>query len=70
MKAGDFRNLREVQFASPEQLRDIMNQASFSYHSIVVRAKIDDYQSSSGGDEVKFRYQAVRIAPIDFKEEN
>ena len=38
---------------------------------MVVRAKIDDYQSSNGGgDEVKFRYQAVRLAGIDFKEEN
>lgn len=37
---------------------------------MVVKAKVDDYQGAGGGDEVKFRYQAVRVAPMDFKEEN
>lgn len=38
---------------------------------MTVRAKLDDYQSNNGGgDELKFRYQAVRIAPLDFKEDN
>lgn len=71
VKAADFRNLREVQMASPDQLRDLMNHPSYSYHTMVVRAKVDDYQSNNGGsDEIKFRYQAVRVTPIDFKEDN
>lgn len=43
VKGSDFRNMREVQMASSDQLRELMNQANFSYHSIVVRAKVDDY---------------------------
>lgn len=71
IKAADFKNLREVQMASPDQLKEIMNQSQFQYHTIVVRAKVDDYQGGGGGgDEVKFRYQAVRVAPIDLREEN
>ena len=71
VKASDFRNLREVQMASPDQLRELMNQPSYSYFTMTVRAKLDDYQSNNGGgDELKFRYQAVRIAPLDFKEDN
>jgi hypothetical protein len=58
--------------ASPDQLRELMNHPNYSYHTIVVRAKVDDYQSNNGGgsDEIKFRYQAVRVVPIDFKEDN
>lgn len=71
VKAADFRNLREVQMASPDQLRELMNHPNYTYHSIVVRAKVDDYQSNNGGgDEIKFRYQAVRVIPMDFKEDN
>ena len=29
--------------ASPDQLRDLMNHPSYSYHTMVVRAKVDDY---------------------------
>ena len=47
-----------------------MNQCNYHSHTIVVRAKIDDYPGSNSGDEVKFRYQAVRVLPMDYKEEN
>lgn len=71
VKASDFRNLREVQMASPDQLRELMSHPNYTYFTMTVRAKLDDYQSNNGGgDELKFRYQAVRIAPMDFKEEN
>jgi hypothetical protein len=38
----------------------------------VVRAKLDEYQGNNGGggDEIRFRYNAVRVSPIDFQEEN
>jgi len=32
MKGGDFRNLREVQGATPDQLREVMNMGNFNYH--------------------------------------
>ena len=70
MKASDFRHMREKENANPDQLRDIMSQSSYNYLSVVVRAKVDDYMGNSGGDEVKFRYQAVRVVPMDFKDEN
>jgi len=71
VKGADFKHMREVQGAGPEQLRDLMNQCNFSYHTIVVRAKVDDYMGGAGGgDEVKFRYQGVRVQPMDFREEN
>jgi hypothetical protein len=70
VKASDFRNMREVQMASADQLKDLVNQASFSYHTVVVRAKVDDYMGGGGSDEVKFRYQAVRVLPMDFRDEN
>lgn len=70
MKGADFRNLREVQGANPDQLREVMNASNFNYHQLILRAKLDDYQGNSGGDEVKFRYQVVRAAPMDFNEEN
>jgi hypothetical protein len=48
-----------------------MNQGNFNYHQVILRAKLDDYQGgNSGGDEVRFRYQVVRVAPMDFNEEN
>ena len=56
IKAGDFKNLREVQMASPEQLREVLNQNAYNYSTMIVRAKIDDYQGNNGGDEVRFRY--------------
>ena len=57
VKASDFRNLREVQMASPDQLRELMSQPNYSYFTMTVRAKLDDYQSNNGGgDELKFRY--------------
>lgn len=43
IKAGDFKNLREVQMASPEQLRDVLNQNTYNYSTMIVRAKVDDY---------------------------
>lgn len=46
MSAADFRNMREVQMASPDQLREIMNHPNFSYHTVVYRAKVDDYASN------------------------
>lgn len=59
-----------MQNASTEQLRELMNQGNFGYHSVIVRAKVDDYMGGGGSDEVKFRYQAVRVMPIDYKEDN
>ena len=56
IKGADFKNLREVQMASPDQLREVMSQANYNYSSIVVRAKVDDYQGNNTSDEVKFRY--------------
>ncbi len=56
VKAADFRNLREVQMASPDQLRELMNHPNYSYFTMTVRAKLDDYQGNNGGDELKFRY--------------
>jgi hypothetical protein len=56
IKAGDFKNLREVQMASPEQLREVLNQNAYNYSTMIVRAKVDDYQGNNGGDEVRFRY--------------
>lgn len=56
--------------ASTEQLKEIMNVPQFSYHTVIVRAKVDDYNSGGGNDEIKFRYQATRVMPMDFKEEN
>lgn len=56
IKAGDFKNLREVQMASPEQLREVMNQNTYNYSTMIVRAKVDDYQGNNGGDEIRFRY--------------
>ena len=56
IKAGDFKNLREVQMASPEQLRDVLNQNNYQYSTMTVRAKVDDYQGTNGGDEIRFRY--------------
>lgn len=71
MKSADFRNLREVQGATPDQLREVMNAGMFNYHQIIARAKLDDYQGgNSSGDEVRFRYQVVKVSPMDFKEEN
>jgi hypothetical protein len=56
IKAGDFKNLREVQMASPEQLREVLNQNAYNYSTMIVRAKVDDYQGNNGGDEIRFRY--------------
>ena len=56
IKAGDFKNLREVQMASPEQLREVLNQNTYNYSTMIVRAKVDDYQGNNGGDEIRFRY--------------
>jgi hypothetical protein len=56
IKAGDFKNLREVQMASPDQLRDVLNQNNYNYSTMVVRAKVDDYQGNNGGDEIRFKY--------------
>lgn len=56
--------------ASTEQLKELINQQNYTPQTVVVRAKVDDYQGANGGDEVKFRYQAVRVLPMDFKEEN
>lgn len=47
MSAADFRNMREVQMASPDQLRDIMNHPNFSYHTVTYRAKVDDYNGGN-----------------------
>lgn len=72
MKAGDFKNMREVQMVAPDLLREQLNHTNYQYYTIVLRAKLDDYQGGNnmGGDEIKFRYQAVRVAPADFKEDN
>lgn len=71
INAADFRNLKEVQMASPDQQRDIMSQSNYNNVTVVVRAKVDDYMSQNGGgDEVRFRFQAVRVYPHNIKEEN
>ncbi len=57
--------------ANSDQLRDLLSQQNYAYHTIVVRAKVDDYMGNNGGgDEIRFKYQAIRVAPVDFKEEN
>lgn len=52
-----------------DELKDLVNKTQFEQFQIVVRAKIDDFNSSSS-DETRFRYQAVRVNPINYKEEN
>ena len=47
LPAKDFKDLKEQ--AGPEQVRDLINQCNFDYHTITVRAKIDDYQQNMGG---------------------
>ena len=37
---------------------------------MVVRAKIDTYNSGGGGDDSRVRYMAVRVADYDVKEDN
>jgi hypothetical protein len=41
MPASQFKDFKETH--SPEEIREFFNQVSFDYHTVVVRAKIDDF---------------------------
>lgn len=57
MPATEFKHYRETR--SLDDIREMINQHSFDYHTIVIRAKIDEYQGRSGdqgADEIRYRY--------------
>lgn len=68
MPASEFARIREDQNNSIESIREMLNERSYTYCNVVVKAAVDNYNNTS--DEMRFRYTAVRSQQYDMKEEN
>lgn len=53
---------------SVEDMREGMMQKYFKSVSVLVRVNVDNYSNMS--DEVRYKYNASRVGPVDLKEEN
>lgn len=71
MTAEEFKDQKE-QFENQDDMKLFLaQQCLYKGHSVVIKAQNDQYRSSNmmDGDQ-RFKYTAIKVAPISFHEEN
>ena len=71
MSAKDFRDFKEANSHDPEAVRNYLQDNVLNkYHQILIKASTDQYSSSRGDGENRFKFYAVKVLPRSLNEED
>lgn len=71
MTAEQFKDIKE-QLENPEEMKAFLaDNCIYKSHSIVIKAQNDQYRSSNSmeGDQ-RVKYTAIKVTPVNYKEDN
>jgi hypothetical protein len=71
MSAKDFQDFKERTADDPEAIRTFLQDSVLNkHHQILLKASTDQYASSRGDGENRFKYYAVKVFPRSLTEED